>query len=432
MSLTGQRYSVPSSALEEEFAMNHVAHKTVSEKSVVENRRAALFPTYAPPEHAFTRGKDCHLYCEEETEGYLDFFAGIAVCSLGHAHPALVEVLQQQAESVWHVSNALRVPQGEALSQRLAKIAGLDRVFFTNSGTESVECGLKMMRRYHYDHGRPERERIIGVNHAFHGRTHGGICAAGNPGHTKGFIGKDERFDHVPFNDLAALKGAVNEKTAGIIMETVQGEGGIYPADASYLTAVRELCDEHGILLMLDEVQCGVGRTGKFFAYEHYGVQPDIVASAKGLGSGFPVGACIASEAVAKSMVIGTHGSTYGGNPLAMSVASKVVDIIDDQAFLSHVEKTAELLRTGLQSLVDQYPQLLKEVRGMGLMLGVECKPADANGKLVGIARKHKLLMTKAGNNTIRLLPPLVITEDHVSEALDKLGKSLAEYQAEA
>ena len=392
--------------------------------------RDALFPTYAPPPEAFTRGEGCYLFNEGDDQGYLDFFSGIAVCALGHSHPELVKTLQAQAEQLWHVSNALRVPQGEALSQRLAQLAGLDRVFFTNSGTESVECGLKMMRRAHFDQGHPEKERIIGVNHAFHGRTHGGICAAGNPSHTKGFVGKDERFDHVPFNDIEALEATITPHTAGIIMETVQGEGGIYPAAPEYLQRVRQLCDEHGIFLMLDEVQCGVGRTGKFFAYEHYGVQPDVVASAKGLGGGFPVGACIASEQLAGGMVIGTHGSTYGGNPLAMAVAAKVVDIIAQDEFLNNVTQQGQHMHNGLLALVDEFPALLKEVRGMGLMIGIECIPDNAYAEIVKIARKHHLLITKAGTNTLRLLPPLIISEKEVEEALSKLRASLIEYSA--
>ena len=411
--------------------MNHSAHPSVKTTSTYPESRKALFPTYGPPEEAFTRGEGCYLFKEGESEGYLDFFAGIAVNALGHSHPELVSVLQEQAGKLWHVSNALRVPQGEELAQRLAGIAGLDRVFFGNSGTEAVECGLKMMRRFHFDHGRPERDRIIGVNHAFHGRTHGGICAAGNPEHTKGFIGKDERFDHVAFNDLPALEAAITDHTAGIIIETVQGEGGIFPARTDYLKSVRELCDKHGILLMLDEVQCGVGRTGKFFAFEHYGVQPDVVASAKGLGGGYPVGACIASKAVSDSMVIGTHGSTYGGGPMAMAVASKVVDIIDDTEFMAHVTTSSDMLNKGLNDLVTQFPDILKEVRGMGLMIGIECIPAGANGEILKLARTHNLLITKAGCNTLRLLPPLIIGEKEILEALAKLKTSLVEYQAQ-
>ena len=410
--------------------MNHSAQNPLANATTYPDSRRALFPTYAPPAEAFTRGEGCYLFNEGEKDGYLDFFAGIAVNALGHSHPELVKTLQSQAASLWHVSNALRVPQGEQLAQRLASIAGLSRVFFTNSGTESVECGLKMMRRYHFDQGNPERERIIGVNHAFHGRTHGGICAAGNPAHTKGFVGKDERFDHVPFNDIAALEAAITPRTAGIIMETVQGEGGIFPATPEYLKHARELCDQHGIFLMLDEVQCGVGRTGAFFAFEHYGVQPDIVASAKGLGSGFPVGACIASEQLAATMVVGTHGSTYGGNPLAMAVAAKVVEIVDNPEFLANVTQQTERFNKGLNALVAEFPDILLEVRGMGLMVGVECKPADANGEIVKLARSHKLLITKAGNNTIRMLPPLIIGNKEVDEALAKLKLALGDYQA--
>lgn len=410
--------------------MNHSTQKTATSATHYPDSRRALFPTYAPPAEAFTRGEGCYLFNEGEKEPYLDFFAGIAVNALGHSHPELVKTLQAQAGSLWHVSNALRVPQGELLAQRLASIAGLSRVFFTNSGTESVECGLKMMRRFHFDQGHPERERIIGVNHAFHGRTHGGICAAGNPVHTKGFVGKDERFDHVPFNDIAALEAAITPHTAGIIMETVQGEGGIFPATPAYLHRVRELCDQHGIFLMLDEVQCGVGRTGKFFAFEHYGVQPDIVASAKGLGSGFPVGACIASEELASAMVIGTHGSTYGGNPLAMAVAAKVVELVDEQGFLNNVNAQSQRFNAGLDQLVKDFPDILLEVRGMGLMVGVECKPADANGEIVKLARAHKLLITKAGCNTIRMLPPLIVGTKEVDEALAKLRLALQDFQA--
>lgn len=412
--------------------MNHSAQPALATagNNYTESRKA-LFPTYAPPTESFTRGEGCYLFNEGDEQGYLDFFSGIAVCALGHSHPALVKTLREQAGNLWHVSNALRVPQGEALSSKLAQLAGLDRVFFTNSGTESVECGLKMMRRYHFDQGHPERERIIGVNHAFHGRTHGGICAAGNPAHTKGFVGKDERFDHVPFNDIAALEAAITPHTAGIIMETVQGEGGIYPAKPEYLKRVRELCDQHGIFLMLDEVQCGVGRTGTFFAYEHYGIKPDVVASAKGLGGGFPVGACIASEKLASAMVVGTHGSTYGGNPLAMAVAAKVVELIANDSFMENVTKQSDALHSELNALVAEFPDVLKEVRGMGLMIGIECIPKDAYSEIVKIAREHKLLITKAGSNTLRLLPPLIIGDAEVKEAITKLRASVADYQSQ-
>ncbi|MFT4630463.1 MAG: acetylornithine/N-succinyldiaminopimelate aminotransferase, partial [Dinoroseobacter sp.] len=282
------------------------------EKTAYEQAREAMMATYAPPELEFVRGEGPYVYTKEGDK-YLDFFAGIAVNCLGHAHPQLVSVLQQQASEIWHLSNAFRVPKGEELAKTLAQLSGLDRVFFTNSGTESVECGLKMIHRYHYDRGNPERYRIIGTSSAFHGRSFAAICAAGNPTHIKGFSREDEGFDHVPFNDLAAIEAAITDKTAGIIIEPVQGEGGIKVADASYLKGLRALCDRHGILLMFDEVQCGIARTGKLFGFQHSDVQPDIIAIAKGLGGGFPVGATIATQEVAKSMVVGTHGSTYGG-----------------------------------------------------------------------------------------------------------------------
>jgi acetylornithine/N-succinyldiaminopimelate aminotransferase len=286
------------------------------------------------------------------------------------------------------------------------------------------------MHRYHYDSGNPERYRIIGTSSAFHGRSFAAICAAGNPTHIKGFSREDEGFDHVPFNDLAAIEAAITDKTAGIIVEPVQGEGGIKVADPSYLKGLRALCDQHGILLMFDEVQCGIARTGKLFGFQHSGVQPDIIAIAKGLGGGFPVGATIATQEVAKSMVVGTHGSTYGGNFLAMAVASKVIDIVSQNEFLQSVVTISASLREGLQGLVDKYPSVLSEVRGSGLMLGLRCHNEDANGKILMLARENKILLTKAGDNVLRLLPPLIINQSHVDEAIEKLDLALASYTA--
>ena len=326
------------------------------------------------------------------------------------------------------MSNAYRVPQGEKLAKRLAELSKLGKVFFTNSGTESVECGLKMMRRYHFDQGHPERNRIIGASSAFHGRTFAAICAAGNPTHTKGFVRDDEGYDHAPFNDLAAVEALMGEHTAGVIVEPVQGEGGIHVASTEYLQGLRALCDKHGALLMFDEVQCGIGRTGKVFGYQHTSVQPDIIALAKGLGGGFPMGACVASDAVGASMVVGTHGSTYGGNPLAMAVASKVIEIISHPDFLKHVTETAKSLHKALQGLVNKYPEILSEVRGKGLMIGLVCIPEDANGTLLGLARDNKILLTKAGGNVLRLLPPLIIDQSHIDEATHKLDLALATY----
>jgi acetylornithine/N-succinyldiaminopimelate aminotransferase len=403
-----------------------MAHQPES-KTAYTKDRDAMMSTYAPPETKFVRGEGVYVYTEEN-EQYLDFFAGIAVNCLGHQHPELVTTLQDQATKLWHMSNAYRVPQGELLAKRLAEISGLDKVFFTNSGTESVECGLKMMHRYHFDQGQPERYRIIGANSAFHGRTFAAICAAGNPGHVKGFARDDEGYDHVPFNDLAAVEAKITNKTAGIIIEPVQGEGGINVADKAYLEGLRTLCDKHGILLMFDEVQCGIGRTGKMFGYQHADVIPDIIASAKGLGGGFPVGACIASDKVAASMVVGTHGSTYGGNPLAMAVASKVIDIVSQPKFLEHVTQISTELHKALQNLVDKYPEVLEEVRGSGLMVGLKCREDDANGKIMSLARDNKMLTTKAGDNVLRLLPPLIIELAHVAEAAQKLDDALASY----
>lgn len=399
------------------------------EKTTYELAREAMMATYAPPEVQFVRGEGPYVYTQDGDK-YLDFFAGIAVNCLGHAHPQLVSVLQQQAGAIWHLSNAFRVPQGEDLAKKLAQLSNLDKVFFTNSGTESVECGLKMMHRYHFDRGNSERYRIIGTSSAFHGRSFAAICAAGNPTHTKGFAREDEGFDHVPFNDLAAIEAAITDKTAGIIIEPVQGEGGIKVADPSYLEGLRALCDQHGILLMFDEVQCGIARTGKLFGFQHSKVQPDIIAIAKGLGGGFPVGATIANEEVAKSMVVGTHGSTYGGNFLAMAVASKVIEIVSQDKFLQDVTTISASLRSSLQDLVDKYPNVLSEVRGSGLMLGLRCKTDDANGKILMLARENKILITKAGDNVLRLLPPLIINQSHVDEAIEKLDRALATYAA--
>lgn len=402
-------------------------------KSDYDIARSAMMPTYAPPETVFTRGEGAYLFTEDNDK-YLDFYSGIAVNCLGHCHPELVSTLQTQAASLWHVSNAYRVSEGERLAKRLTEFAGFEngKVFFTNSGTESVECGLKIMRRYHFDQGKPEKFRIIGTSSAFHGRTFASICAAGNPVHVKGFAREDEGYDHAEFNNLAAIEALMDENTAGVIVEPIQGEGGIHVASPEYLKGLRELCDKHGALLMFDEVQCGIARTGKVFGFQNADVQPDIIALAKGMGGGFPVGACVAAEKYGASMVVGTHGSTYGGNPLAMAVANKVLDIVTTPEFLAQVSSIAESLHAGLQGLVDKYPSILDDKRGSGLMLGLRCKDADANGSLLKIAREKKLLMTKAGDNVLRLLPPLIIEQAHVDEAIEKLDAALAEYQQQA
>ena len=366
-------------------------------------------------------------------ERYLDFLAGIAVNALGHRHPHLVEALKTQADKVWHLSNVFRVPGGERLAKRLVEHSFADQVFFSNSGTEAVECGLKMIRRYHFDlqgDGQPaQRHRIIGVTQSFHGRTYGAICAAGNPAYVKGFTRGDQGYDQVPFNDIAAMEAAITEQTAGIIIEPIQGEGGVCAASLDYLKRVRELCDEHGILLMFDEVQCGVGRTGSLFAYEQFGVEPDIMALAKALGCGFPLGACLATEAVAKSMVVGTHGSTFGGNPLATAVGNAVMDIIATPEFLAQVRANGELLRAELLNLQKQFPNLIDDVRGMGLMQGARCTNIES-ATVLNKCRERKLLIGKAGDNTIRLLPPLIIDPEHIAEAMAVLHQVFSELNA--
>jgi len=344
-----------------------------------QNSRKAMMGTYAPPEVMFTHGEGAYLYTESK-ERYLDFISGIAVNSLGYGHPHLVQALHGQTDKLWHVSNLFRIPAAEELSQRLCE---------SNSGTESVECGLKMMRRYHFDNGRPERYRIIGTSNSFHGRTVAAVCASGNQSHMKGFVQGDQGFDYVKFNNVEAV-----------------------------------ICDEHGILLMFDEVQCGVGRTGKLFAYEQYGVAPDIMSLAKGLGGGFPLGACLATENVAKHMVIGTHGSTYGGNPLATTVGNAVLDVVSDPEFLKQVEHTGEQLKSELQRLVNEFPALVDEVRGSGLMLGLHCNKIE-NTQFLIKAREYKLLVGKAGDNVVRLLPPLIIDRDHISQAVDIMERVL-------
>ena len=395
-----------------------------------QDSRKALMGTYAPPEFMFTHGEGAYLYTESK-EQYLDFISGIAVNSLGYGHPHLLQALHGQTDKLWHVSNLFRIPSAEELSQRLCEFSFADKVFFTNSGTESVECGLKMMRRYHFDNGNPERYRIIGTSNSFHGRTVAAVCASGNQSHMQGFVQGDQGFDYVEFNNVEAVKQAITNETAGIIVEPVQGEGGVRSADSDYLIELRKLCDEHGILLMFDEVQCGVGRTGKLFAYERYGVAPDIMSLAKGLGGGFPLGACLATENVAKHMVIGTHGSTYGGNPLATTVGNAVLDVVSDPEFLKQVEHTGEQLKAELQRLVNEFPALVDGVRGSGLMLGLHCNKIE-NTQFLVKAREYKLLVGKAGDNVVRLLPPLVIDSNHVSQAVDIMETVLSDLSKEA
>ena len=378
---------------------------------------------YGHPELQFEHGKGVYLYTADQ-QRYLDFTAGIAVNCLGHCHPHLVEAIREQSGRLWHTSNLFSNIPTERLARRLVDLTFADRVFFANSGTEAVECGFKMMRRYHYHHGNRQRVRIISLTQSFHGRTLAPVAACLNPLHIEGFLVGDSGFDQVPFGDLVALRAAITDNTAGVILEPVQGEGGIRAASPDYLKAVRQICDEHGILLMFDEVQSGMGRTGYLFAHEVLGVTPDVMASAKGLGGGFPIGACLSTERVAEVMTAGTHGSTFGGNPLATAVGNAVLDIVADPAFLRQVQARAARLRAGLDKLITRYPDVVAEHTGLGLMTGLRC--VCSNADLIKAMHEQKLLAVKAGGNSVRLLPPLNITEAEVDEALDLLDKACA------
>jgi acetylornithine/N-succinyldiaminopimelate aminotransferase len=390
-------------------------------RSDVAMAEAALFDTFARTPLRFERGEGVWLVTENG-ERYLDFAAGIAVNSLGHAHPHLVEALKAQAEKVWHTSNLYEVPGQEKLSRRLVDNSFADKVFFTNSGAEALECAIKTARRYQYVKGHPERFHIITFEGAFHGRTLATIAAGGQAKYLEGFGPKVEGFDQVPFCDLEALKAAVGDNTAAILIEPIQGEGGIRPVPKEFLQALRQICEDEGILLIFDEVQCGVGRTGKLFAYEWSGVAPDIMALAKGIGGGFPLGACLATAEAASGMTAGTHGTTYGGNPLAMAVGNAVLDVMLDEAFLENVRDVALVFRQGLAGLKDRFPGVIEEIRGEGLILGIKARvPA---GELVGAMRSEHMLAVPAGDNVVRLLPPLTVTAEEAREGLRRIERA--------
>ncbi|NLS18175.1 aspartate aminotransferase family protein [Rhizobium sp. P40RR-XXII] len=382
---------------------------------------APLYDTYLRAPLRFERGEGVWLVTENG-ERYLDFAAGVAVNSLGHAHPHLVAELKAQADKVWHLSNLYEVPGQEKLSKRLTDVTFADKVFFTNSGAEALECAIKTARRYQFAKGHPEKFHIITFEGAFHGRTIATIAAGGQEKYIEGFGPKAPGFDQVPFGDLDAVRAAITDATAAILIEPVQGEGGIRPATNEFLRGLREICDEHGLLLVLDEVQCGVGRTGKLFAHEWAGIKPDIMAVAKGIGGGFPLGACLATAEAASGMKAGTHGSTYGGNPLAMAVGNAVLDIVLAEGFLQHVRDIALVFRQGLASLKDRFPDIIEDVRGEGLMLGV--KAAIPQAELLQAIRAEHLLGVPAGDNVIRLLPPLVVTADEAREGLARLERA--------
>jgi acetylornithine/N-succinyldiaminopimelate aminotransferase len=379
---------------------------------------SALFETFARAPLAFERGEGSWLVTGDG-ERYLDFAGGIAVNSLGHGHPHLVAALTEQAAKLWHVSNLYEIPGQRRLGERLVEATFADKVFFTNSGAEALECAIKTARRYQYVKGSPERFRVVTFEGAFHGRTLATIAAGGQQKYLEGFGPKVDGFDQVPFGDEAALEKAIGPETAAILIEPVQGEGGIRPATTAFLKRLRELCDRHGLLLVYDEVQCGIGRTGRLFAYEWSGVAPDIMAIAKGIGGGFPMGACLATDAAAAGMTPGVHGTTFGGNPLAMAVGNAVLDVVLADGFLDEVSRKALLLKQGLAAIADEFPSAIEEIRGVGLMLGVKCRLPNAAVNMS--LREHKLLAVPAGDNVLRLLPPLTVTDDEIREALKRV-----------
>ncbi|MBL4692562.1 MAG: aspartate aminotransferase family protein [Magnetovibrio sp.] len=373
-------------------------------------------PTYAPSDLAFEKGEGVYLYTADGRR-FLDFCAGIAVSCLGYNHPHMVKALKDQADKVWHVSNLYRSPGQERLAQRFVEASFADRVFFCNSGAEALEAALKIARKYQRDNGHPERFRVIGCENAFHGRTLATIAAAGQAKLLEGFAPVIDAFDQVAHGNLNEMRAAITDKTAAILVEPVQGEGGLRPAPEGYLQGLREIADEFGLLLMFDEVQCGMGRTGKLFAHEWAGVIPDVVSTAKGLGGGFPLGACLTTEA-AGVLGVGNHGTTYGGNPLGMAVGNAVFDILTQDGFFEHVTQMGKVLDAALHSLVEKYPTVFDETRGLGLMRGIKLKDAIVNRDFKAGLEAEGLLVAPAGDNVIRLLPPLIIQDAHIAEAL--------------
>lgn len=390
--------------------------------------RQHIMPVYRPPEEAFERGEGVRLYTEDG-KAYLDFIAGIAVSALGHSHPAMVEALQTQAGKLWHTSNMFRVPAGEELARKMCeRLPFADRVFFTNSGTEAIECAIKTARKYHWAKGDEERYEIVTFTGAFHGRSLGAINAGGNPAYLEGFGPRLPGFTQIEWGDTDALDAAVTDKTAAVLLEPVQGEGGVRATSEEDLAALRKLCDERGALLIYDEVQCGMGRTGKLFAHEWASeAEPDIMCVAKGVGGGFPFGACLTTEAAGSVMQPGSHGSTYGGNPLAMAVGNVVWDTISDEAFLEQVRRVSGTVAQGLKSLADSHPDKVAGVTGKGLLTGLQLKALPK--PVQNACRDKGLLVGVAGNNVLRLAPPLVISDEDVREAVGLIDAALSEWE---
>jgi acetylornithine/N-succinyldiaminopimelate aminotransferase len=385
--------------------------------------RSPLYDTFARAPLSFVRGEGCWLETDDGRR-FLDFSSGVAVTSLGHAHPKLAAVLSEQAGKLWHVSNLYRIPEQERLARLLCEATFAEKVFFANSGAEAVECAIKTARRYQFVSGHPERTRIVTFAGAFHGRTLATLAATGNPKYLEGFGPAPEGFDQVPLGDLEAVEAAVTPETAAIMIEPIQGEGGIRLVSGGFLRDLRALADRLGLLLVFDEVQTGIGRTGKLFAYEWSGVTPDIMTAAKGIGSGFPLGACLATAEAAKGMTPGTHGSTFGGNPLACVVGAAVIETVGEPGFLEHVRKMGLYLKQRLASVVDAHPEVVAEVRGEGLLVGVRC--IVPVGDVAAAMRDQNLLGVAAGENVIRLIPPLIVTETEIDEAVDRFDRALA------
>jgi acetylornithine/N-succinyldiaminopimelate aminotransferase len=389
-----------------------------------------VLPNYSRAPLRFVKGEGCWLF-DEKNNRYLDLGAGIAVTALGHAHPELVAAIQEQATKLWHVSNLYEIPNQEELAERLVSETFSDTVFFTNSGAESMECAIKMARKYWFEKGEPNRSTIITFDNAFHGRTMATISAVGSEKLTKGFGPLLPGFIQIPIEEdnYSQLKNKIQDPdVAAIIVEPIQGEGGIIPLSDDFLKVIRNFCDQTGVLLIFDEIQCGVGRTGKLFAHEWAGVYPDIMAIAKGIGNGFPLGACLATEEAASGMTAGTHGSTYGGNPLACAVGLKVLDIVSHPDFLAEVSRKAGFFRQKLESLIAEHSEIFELVRGEGLMLGMKCKVPNMD--VVAMAYKHNLLLVPGGDNVIRLLPALNISEVELTEAFDRLEQTALSLEA--
>ena len=382
-----------------------------------------LLPTYARVDLAFERGEGAWLFTSEG-ERYLDFTSGVAVNALGHAHPHMVAALTEQAQKLWHVSNLYRIPEGERLAGRLCAMSFADTVFFQNSGAEAIECAIKMARKYQFACGKPERHRIITFEGAFHGRTLAAIAATGNKKYLEGFGPPMSGFDQVPFGDLEAVNKAIGPETGAILIEPIMGEGGVRVVPHAFLRALRKMCDDHGLLLIFDEIQTGVGRTGDMFAYEHTGVTPDIMTLAKALGGGFPIGACLATAEASKGMTTGSHGSTFGGNPLAMAAGNAALDVIAADGFLDRVRRNSLVLKQRLAELKDRHASVIAEVRGEGLLIGLRMVPPAS--EMVDELRNEKMITVAAGDNVVRLLPPLIIGENEIAEAFARIDRACA------